>query len=187
MSLSSKFRAHGGTTALLCFPPFFLFWVRVNGLQCDLLVTGTCRRRQSYHLEEGKKNLGGKKREEKRRSILVFVTTTYQTRPMHRKFAKCHGHPAYPNPMLHTSPTSRFTCSSRLGLPALRPPRLVAEAVPRHGRRTGQKPEGRRGGPCGRPRRAPSVSCCGQAMRPMRVRYVPQHVPCAAQALAHRA
>ena len=47
------------------FPPIFLFWVRVNGLQCDLLVTGTCRRRQMYHLEEGKK-ISGKKREEKK-------------------------------------------------------------------------------------------------------------------------
>jgi len=49
---------------LYCVSPHF-FWVRVNGLQCDLLVTGTCRRRQMYHLEEGKK-ISGKKREEKK-------------------------------------------------------------------------------------------------------------------------
>ena len=57
------------------FPPIFLFWVRVNGLQCDLLVTGTCRRRQMYHLEEGKKISGKKKRREEASWFLLRPRT----------------------------------------------------------------------------------------------------------------
>jgi len=80
-------------TVLLLYCPLFFWCVGMD--YCDLLVPGTCQKHKmsssaSQLTNDECEEIGEKT--EKRTSILVFVTTTHKTRPMHRKFAKCHEH-----------------------------------------------------------------------------------------------